>query len=327
VPQAQLEHEPAPRPQVDEQAEAASHGDDVESADQGALDADVQPTEPTHIAAPPASHPPWADLSGDALTTSEAMARHRKGECAWAQCSLAAARNLLRDTALDATLLAERQTGMAGQRDTAVQGLRGDIRFPDWPLILRPPLREGEVIVRLNPRRMGSSELLHDMRLVAMVFLANTHVIAIHRDDQSARGRITFRKYDNDSDARRRGTFECVSARHLWVGSCEMIAIVLRSCALHQATGDVRPAGSLREQRHLEMRTVLGSLSLSSLLPTLNAANIRTLATLHSHSISRLESVLRRTFRGAFAFSASQRRQLVVLGLSDASVEPQRMER
>ena len=56
MPQAQLEHEPAPRPQVDEQAEAASHGDDVESADQGALDADVQPTEPTHIAAPHLLH-------------------------------------------------------------------------------------------------------------------------------------------------------------------------------------------------------------------------------------------------------------------------------
>ena len=98
-----------------------------------------------------------------------------------------------------------------------------------------------------------------------------------------------------------------------------MIAIVPRGCAL--------PAGSLREHRRAEMRTVLGSLSLSSLLPTLNAANIYTLATLHSHSISRLESVLQRTVRGAFAFSASQRRQLVVLGLSDASVEPQRMER
>jgi hypothetical protein len=216
---------------------------------------------------------------------------------------------------------------MAGQRDTAVQGLRGDIRFPDWPLILRPLLRAGEVIVRFNPQRAGSSEILHDMRLAAMVFLANTHVIAIHRDDQSACGRITFCKFDNDSDARRRGTFDRVSARQLWVGSCEMIAIVPRGCALHQAAGDVRPAGSLREHRRAEMRTVLGSLSLSSLLPTLNAANIYTLATLHSHSISRLESVLQRTVRGAFAFSASQRRQLVVLGLSDASVEPQRMER
>ena len=89
----------------------------------------------------------------------------------------------------------------------------------------------------------------------------------------------------------------------------------------------MQPQGSLREQRHTQMRTVLGSLGLSSLLPTLNAAGIRTLAKLHSYTISQLESVMQRTVRGMFALSVSQRRQLVVLGLSHASVEPQRMDR
>mmetsp|Transcript_41801 Transcript_41801/g.89192 ORF Transcript_41801/g.89192 Transcript_41801/m.89192 type:complete len:164 (-) Transcript_41801:276-767(-) len=162
---------------------------------------------------------------------------------------------------------------------------------------------------------------------MAMVFLANTHVFTIHRDDGNVRGRVTFRKYDNDSDARRRGTFKCVSARQLWVGSCEMIAIAPVGSTLHRAAGDVAPTGSLREERSAQLRTVLGSLGLGSLLPALAAASIKSLAKLHSHTISRLESVLQRAVRGVFAFSALQRRQLTALGMSGASVEAQEMSR
>ena len=72
-----------------------------------------------------------------------------------------------------------------------------------------------------------------------MAFLANTHVVAVHRDEESCGGRITFRKYDNYSDARRRGTYERVTARRLWVGSCEMIAVTSRGSALHHVVSRV----------------------------------------------------------------------------------------
>ena len=97
---------------------------------------------------------------------------------------------------------------------------------------------------------------------MAMVFLANTHVVAVHRDEESCGRRITFCKYDNDSDARRRGTYERLPARQLWVGSCEMIAVTSRGSALHCAAGELRAAGDLREQRVTELGVVLGSLGL-----------------------------------------------------------------
>ena len=51
--------------------------------------------------------------------------------------------------------------------------------------------------MRFNPQKAGgASALLHDVRLMAMIFLANTHVVAVHRDEASVNGRITFRKYD-----------------------------------------------------------------------------------------------------------------------------------
>ena len=41
-------------------------------------------------------------------------------------------------------------------------------------------------------------------------------------------------KYDNDSHARRRGTYELTNARRLWV-RCTMIAITTENSALHRA--------------------------------------------------------------------------------------------
>ena len=192
---------------------------------------------------------------------SEALPRQHKGEAVWPQCSLSAARNLLRRESLTPVFLAERQQGMVrGARDTATQGLRGDIRFPDWHRILQELLQPDEVCVRFNPQQLGGSELLHEVRLMAMVFLASTHVVAVHRDEESCGGRITFRKYDNDSDARRRGTYERLPARRLWVGSCEMIAVTSCGSALHCAAGDLRATGDLRKQRKAELGVVLGSL-------------------------------------------------------------------
>ena len=237
----------------------------------------------------PAGLDPLRDVSGDAITSSEALRRQRNGEAVWAQCSLSAARNLLRRQSLTAEFMAERQHGMVrGTLDTATQGLRGDIRFPNWPLILRKLLHPDEVIVRFNPQKVGGSELLHDARVMAMVFLANTHVVAVHRDEESFGGRVTFRKYDNDSDARRRGTFERLPARRLWVGSCEMVAITSRGSQLHCAAGELRAARDLREQRKAELAIVLGSLELGWLHGPLVEAGIRSLASLRSESIGGL---------------------------------------
>ena len=95
--------------------------------------------------------------------------------------------------------------------------------------------------------------MLHDVRLMAMIFLANTHVVAVHRDEASVDGRVTFRKYDNHSDARRRGTFERLSARQLWVGSCEVVAIVPCNSALHRAVGAGRQ-GEAKPDRDMKRK-------------------------------------------------------------------------
>ena len=147
--------------------------------------------------------------------------------------------------------------------------------------------------MRFNSQKVGGSELLHDARVMAMVFLANTHVVAVYRDEESSGGRVTFRKYDNNSDARRRGTFERLPARRLWVSSCEMIAITTRGSQLHCAAGNLRAAGDLREQRKAELRVVLGSLELGWLHGPLVEAGIRSLASLRSESTSGLVTKLK----------------------------------
>ena len=60
-----------------------------------------------------------------------------------------------------------------------------------------------------------------------------TPPVAIIRHGALVGGRVA-RKYDNDSDARRRGTYELTNARRLWV-RCTMIAITTENSALHRA--------------------------------------------------------------------------------------------
>ena len=247
-------------------------------------------------------------MSGDAITTPQAEARKRQGEAVWAQCSLSAARNLLRREDLPASFLAERQMGMqTGELDVAQQGVRGDIRFPDWTRILAGELKGDEVFVRFNPTS-HASELLHGVRMMAMVFLANTHVVAVHCDELG--GRLPFRKYDNDSSARRRGTYECVSARQLWVPGVEMWAITKRNSNLHEAVGNVPPAGSLTEQRRAELASVLGQAGLGHLLPALHKKAIRSLNALLQKTVQQLQLLI-----GRRVLSAEQWRQLGLLGL------------
>lgn len=63
-------------------------------------------------------------------------------------------------------------------------------------------------------------------------------------------GRVAFRKYDNDSHARRRGTYELTNARRLWV-RCTMIAITTENSALHRAVEASLPCARSRVSRHL----------------------------------------------------------------------------
>jgi len=314
-------HEVAPM-EVAEEGEGARAAEEEALENEGEAGEDEEmPTgglEVIEIDEEPLDLDPLRDLSADAMTTSEALAHQRNGEAAWAQCSLSAVRNLLRRESLTADFLAERQLGMArGARDTGTQGVCGDIRFPNWPLILQELQGPDEVVVRFNPQRVGGSELLHDARLMAMVFLSNTHVVAVHRDEESCGGRVNFRKYDNDSDARRRGTFERLPARRLWVGSCEMIAITACGSALHRAAGELRAAGDLRAQRMAELAVVLGSVGLGWLQDPLREAGIRTLASLMSESLESLLSKLTGGDRQRTA-AAGVRQKLRGLGLGDA---------
>ena len=257
------------------------------------------PVEPHPPPQQPTSLDPLRDMAGDATTTREAL---RLGT--WAQCSLATARNLTRRENLAADFLSERQMGMFGLLDTAdaaERGVAGDIRFPDWARVFRDAnlLRQGEVIVRFMPQRLNSSELLKDARLMALIYVQSTHVVAVLRDDESlSGGRVTFRKYDNDSDARRRGTFERVSARQLWISGCEIFAVTLSGSNLHSVAGEVAPVGSLASIRKEELRTVLSYKQMAWLMEPLESKlRIRTLRSLLNSSLARLEKGLGRCFR------------------------------
>ena len=130
------------------------------------------------------------------------------------------------------SFLANRQ--VAGCAGTSEQP-EGEIRFPDWLSILQPLLRTDELVVGFDPTSIGLSELMHDVRLMACSYAVTTHVVAIIRHGALVGGRVVFRKYDNDSDSRRRGTYELTNARRLWV-RCFMIAITTKNSTLHRAT-------------------------------------------------------------------------------------------
>ena len=125
----------------------------------------------------------WRDMSGDAITYVEAQARG-----VHAQCTLAAVRNLRRNPDYSVRRLAERCNG-ARYID--------DIRVPDWPVLMEPMLRAGEVVKRVAVTGIRAEEM-SDFR--AGVILLPGHVVCFHNDDDGA-----FRLYDNDSTERREG--------------------------------------------------------------------------------------------------------------------------
>ena len=81
---------------------------------------------------------------------------------------------------------------------------------------------------------------------MACSYAVTTHVVAIFR--QQTGGRVTFRKYDNDSNARRRGEYKVVTARRLWT-RCAMTAITTDGSALHCAIQAFRSRVALRTRR------------------------------------------------------------------------------
>ena len=100
-----------------------------------------------------------------------------------------------------------------------------------------------------------------------------------------------------------------------------MVAITQRDSALHRTVGELRPAGSLREQRAAELCAVLGGVGLGALLPKLEREKIGSLAMLQW-----------KLARAELSVSAAQRRQLCALGLCEpaaprAPTGPARMER
>ena len=125
----------------------------------------------------------WRDMSGDAITYAEAVSRG-----VHAQCTLASVRNLRRNPAYSVRRLSERCYG-ARYMD--------DIRCPDWPMLMEPMLREGEVVKRVAVSGVRAEEM-SDFR--AGVVLLPGHVVCFHNDEDGA-----FRVYDNDSVERQQG--------------------------------------------------------------------------------------------------------------------------
>ena len=135
----------------------------------------------------------WRDMSGDALTVAEARARGLH-----AQCTLASVRNLRRNPEYSRERLAERCHG--GR-------YVNDIRCPDWPVLMEPITRAGEVIKRVSLREIQEGEM-GDFR--AGVVIMSEHVVCFYNS-----GDGDFRVYDNDSRERREGRPRRMSAREI----------------------------------------------------------------------------------------------------------------
>ena len=176
----------------------------------------------------------WRDMSGDALTTCEAIRRGLH-----AQCPLAATRNVRRDPSYTRARLAERQIPGTSEYPN-------DIRFVDWPIILGPLVNPGEVIKRATLEHIEPADLL-DFRVA--VVRQHTHVGALINDEDGA-----FRLYDNDSPESRLGTFCSMRADEVimnWTGIC---GVLLDGSAL---SGKLGPAITTLQTRQRERNAPL----------------------------------------------------------------------
>ena len=159
-------------------------------------------------------------MSGDALTVVEARARGLH-----AQCTLASVRNLRRNPEYSRERLAERCHG--GR-------YVNDIRCPDWPMLMEPITRAGEVVKRVSLREMQEGEM-GDFR--AGVVIMSEHVVCFHNS-----GDGDFRVYDNDSRERREGRPRRMVAREILESMNDgpfnaIIGILLESSDLSRRLG------------------------------------------------------------------------------------------
>ena len=150
---------------------------------------------------------PWRDMAGDALTVTQAQPRGVDAEC-----NLATTRNLRREENLPREYLRARQQGGADGTDT---------RFPDWIRILQELQGEGECTVQLRLRNLTDPELLDHVRIAALYTTVPPHVVALYRAAPDH-----MRLYDNDSEARRRGTHVSLTNRQLTQRAGVIVAIV-----------------------------------------------------------------------------------------------------
>ena len=153
-------------------------------------------------------------MAGDARTARLAQ---RMPAGTYAECNLAAARNVLRNPHITREFMASHQRGGS---------VTGDTRFPDWQRILTAEAREGETVVMFSPIDLPSTDLLLQARKLVFATFRPTHVTAHIREGAA------FRTYDNDSEARRKGTYYLVSHSH-FAAPGEATAVIPYVSMLH----------------------------------------------------------------------------------------------
>ena len=157
-----------------------------------------------------------------------------------AQTRLCARRRLPTSTSLPTPLPSRLATVLQELSEHTLDG-SGDIRYPDWDKVLAPLCEAGEVYRCFVAERVRS-ELLGDVRLAARSRVNSGHVTALVRADARS-----FRHYDNDSDARQRGTFAPLSLRAAWRAFI-LFAVVREGSPLQMAIDQLQP-----QQEHVDL--------------------------------------------------------------------------
>ena len=114
--------------------------------------APAQPTiaAPTHPPVVQSAEPRLPDLAGDARTTTQAMRSE-----AHAECTLATARNLLRNAAFTREELRSFAQGVGRLGCSSTP----DIRYTDWSALLAPLCEDGEAVVGFDPASVPATLL------------------------------------------------------------------------------------------------------------------------------------------------------------------------
>jgi hypothetical protein len=152
------------------------------------------------------------DMSGDARTYEQARHMYPRP---YAECSLSAYRNVMRDEDASRESLASLTID------------REDIRFPEWGQILERVIKPGECVAAFYPHRLPDRALWLGIRVAVMITQAPNHVVAVwrHSDDRS------LRVYDNDSHARTQGTYTLLGVGVRWRGRA--VAVMQEGSPLH----------------------------------------------------------------------------------------------